>query len=34
MNKAIITLVVVVFIHMGYNFIYKDLGDENFIVKS
>ena len=34
MNKVIITLVVVVFIHMGYNFIYKDLGDKNLTKES
>jgi acyl-CoA thioesterase I len=34
MNKLIITLVVVVLIHMGYNFINNDLGDKKLTKKS
>lgn len=34
MNKVILTLVVVIFIHMGYNFFNKDLGDENLTKES
>ncbi|UUV19545.1 GDSL-type esterase/lipase family protein [Fusobacteria bacterium ZRK30] len=34
MNKVIITLVVVVFIHMGYNFLNKDLGETNLTKES
>lgn len=34
MNKVIITLVIVVLIHMGYNFFNKDSGDENLTEES
>jgi len=34
MNKVILALVVVVFVHMGYNFFYKDLGDRKLSEES